>query len=173
MAEVALAHGRHTPMLRECVTESEPQNAPSQALSAAAAQAPRPPTFVPLVRLRLVRSVQLVAHQSLRCRLLGQVVVEPCLACLVLVVIRSPAGERYQNSLIRLCGLSDHAGHFIADQPRHADVQKRQVRPALNYKTQGIGAVVRDGCLMATQLQQSRQALHCVDVVIDDYNLEH
>jgi transposase-like protein len=48
MAAVALAHGLNATMLRKWVTDSERKDAPSQAVAAAAAEVPRPPSFVPL-----------------------------------------------------------------------------------------------------------------------------
>jgi transposase len=48
MAAVALAHGLNATMLRKWVTDSERKGAPSQPMAAAPAEAPRPPSFVPL-----------------------------------------------------------------------------------------------------------------------------
>src|SRR5436190_2221369 len=99
-----------------------------------------------------------------RLRRLGQVVVEACVARSALVFVLAPSGQGHKYYFVAE-RVADAARRFVAVHQRHADVEKRDVRPELRRQVDGDGSIVRDAHLVAFDLQHHLHHLGCVGIV--------
>ena len=94
--------------------------------------------------------------------------VEARLEGAALVIVLSPARQGKQEDVSSPGLAANGLGHGIAVKLRQADIQQCDLRPEIAGADERLLAIVGNTDVMSLGLQEERQALRRVDIVIDD-----